>query len=129
MASIDVTDVLLDPDFVDPITVTSITRTIGTNGRAVDTVGTPVNVVAVVLPVAQKLILQSDGALRDGAIEIYTTFAINGGVKTSDSASQQPDIVTWHGRDYVVASVEDYTAFGAGWWHATANLQQINPTA
>ncbi len=129
MPSIDVSDVLLDPDFTDTITVTTTTRVVGTNGRATDTVASPFSFVAVVIPTSQRLILQSDGALRDGAIEIYTTYALSGGVKTSDTVSRQPDVVTWHGREYVVASVEDFSAFGAGFIHATANLQNINPTA
>ncbi len=130
MASLDFSDILTDPDLADTIAVTSITRAIGTNGRATDTAATPVpGIIAVVVPVAQKLILQSDGALRDGAISIFSVYALSGGVKTDDSGSRQPDIIGWHGRDYVVASVEDFTAFGAGWVHAIANLSQINPTA
>ncbi len=129
MPSIDVTDVLTDPDFIDTATVTKTLRTVGTDGRAVDTSSLPVSFSAVVIPVAQRLILQSDGALRDGAIDIFTTYALSGGVKTSDSAGRQPDVVTWHGRGYTVAAVEDWTAYGAGWVRATANLQNINPTA
>ena len=129
MPLLDVSDVLLDPDFTDAITVTTTWRVVGTNGRATDTTATPVSVIAVVIPASQRLILQSDGALRDGAIEIYTTYALSGGVKTTDTASRQPDVVTWHGREYVVASVEDFSAFGEGFIHATANLQNINPTA
>lgn len=129
MPSIDVTDVLEDPDFLDTITVTVTTRTIGANGRATDSAASPVTVSAVVTPAGQRLIQQSDGSLRDGAIEIYTTFAISGGTKTSDTLSRLPDAVQWHGRGYIVQSVDDWSAYGAGWWHATANLQDINPVA
>jgi hypothetical protein len=129
MALIDITEVLCDQDFLDTITISATQRLVGANGRAADLVLPPAQVSAVVLPVAQRLILISDGALRDGAISIYTTYAITGGFKTDDAGMRLPDVVSWHGRGYVVASVEDYSAFGNGWFHATANLQQINPTA
>ena len=129
MPKIDVTDVLTDPDFADALMVTSSARIIQDNGRASDMALGQTNVVAVVVPAPQRLILQSDGALRDGAIEIYTTYTLTGGVKVDDASGRQPDVVTWHGREYVVASVEDFSAFGAGFIHATANLQNINPTA
>ncbi len=130
MAALSFDDILCDADLIDTITVKPTVRLVADNGRAADLDMAAVpGVVAIVVPAAQKLILQSDGALRDGAIEIFTAYAISGGSSTDDSATRQPDVVTWHGRDYLVQAVEDYSAFGPGWVHATANLQQFNPTA
>ncbi len=98
MPSIDVTDVLTDPDFADEIAVKSSAHLIQDNGRAADVaIEGASGVVAVVVPAAQRLILQSDGALRDGAIEIYTTYALSGGTKVDDGYGRQADVVTWHG--------------------------------
>jgi hypothetical protein len=124
---LDMSDVLLSPEFLETVAIAQGTQTI-TGGRGANSYGSPATVKAIVMPVARRLIQGSDGALRDGAIEIYTLAVISGGVKTNDASSRLPDQVTWHGALYEVQDVTDWSSWGAGWRRATANLSLLNPT-
>lgn len=127
---LDVSDVLASPEFLDTLSFVATVRGIWeADGKGHDTVSPSQAFSAVVAPVALKLIQQSDGALKDGAIEIFTQTRLSGGVKIDDANERLPDIVTWHGRQYVVASVEDWTSWGLGYQRVLSNLQQINPPA
>jgi hypothetical protein len=72
------------------------------------------------------------------AIEIITTFGLIGEsdiTSGGDTSTMQPDIIVWHGNNYKVMSVEDYSAYGPGFinamavlFDAVANAPTTNPT-
>lgn len=128
MATLDVSDVLSDPDFASSFTVTSTTVSMAT-GVPVPTIAAPVAASGVVIPGKSSLRRLDDGSRLISFVDIYTQYPLTSGIKTDDANSRIADIVTWRGRAYTVASVEDYSDFGAGFLHISADLLPLNPTS
>ena len=113
MATLSFGDILTAPEFIDLASVVRTTRVIGTNGRAVDTAAGPVSFYAIVVPDESMLNRLPDGSRLGGSIQIFTQTWLTGGLKLDDINSIEADIVTWHGRQYVVKAVQDFDAFAS----------------
>lgn len=117
MADIDVSDLMLDPDFVDLAGITVIRRpeTINSQGRSV--VASPVTfvgVIASVIPVPDAPMIRGpDQQNLPNLIEVHTKFLLRG-----VSSGFQPDIVVWNGDQFVVNKVHNYSKYGAGFVQA-----------
>ena len=118
MARLDVSDVLLDPDFMDTGLVCERTaQTVGTNGIAVDT-PTMTTFAGVVTNDSGDILQRiAEGERTKGSITIHTTFLLNDG-----STGYTADVVQWRGRRYTVSNVSDYSNFGRGFVAATCDL-------
>jgi galactose-6-phosphate isomerase len=111
MALLDVSDVLLDPDFADSLQVERVKKTVGTNGLAIETSRKyPISGV-VTNANGDRLKRLSIGERVDGSILVHCRFVMNEG-----------DVITWKGRRYTVTSVDDYSNFGRGFVAATCEL-------
>ncbi|WP_407733283.1 hypothetical protein [Pseudomonas citronellolis] len=119
MAQLDVTEVLLDPDFMDTgLVCKRSTQTVGDNGRA-DNAVTSIPFAGVVTSDKGDILERlAGGERKKGSITIHTMFRLTAG-SGEDSIA---DIVTWQGRDYTVASVNDYNHFGRGFVAASCDL-------
>jgi hypothetical protein len=106
---------------------------------------------AVVMPEGSSLDRLPDGSRLSGSIRIWTQTYLSDGLKIDDTGAVQPDIVLWHGRQYVVRAVQDWDAFAGmgglgvgisfgpgitpvegstkGFFVASADLLPLNPTA
>lgn len=117
MANLDVSDLILDPDFSQPIIVQRNRITVSDQGLGVST-PTQVQVIATVVP-ASSLDLNrlADADLLKGKIRIFVQFPLIAGDDTNTA-----DIVFWNGRQYTVSAVDDYTNFGVGFVDAMADL-------
>lgn len=129
MPDLDFSDVLASPEFVDSFSVVSTTRVISSGGVASDTPATPVQTSGVVIPGKSSLRRLDDGSRVVAYIDIYTAYPLSAGVKTNDVNSRDADVIAWHSRQFTVIAVEDYSAFGAGWVHASCDLLTLSPTA
>lgn len=129
MPSMDFSEVLAAPEFTDTITITSATRTIGTDGVAVLATTTTTDATAVVIPGKASLRRLDDGTRVSAYIDVYTQAALSMGGRIDNANERVADVVTWHGRTYVVAAVEDYSAFASGFVKASCDLVILNPTA
>lgn len=129
MPALDFSDVLASPEFADSFSVVSTTRAIGTDGVAADTPAAPVPLWGPVIPGKSSLRRLDDGSRVVAYIDVYAAYPLSAGVKSDDATSRDADVVTWHGRQYTVIAVEDYSAFGAGWVHASCDLLSLSPTA
>lgn len=129
MASLDVSDVLSDPDFQSSFQVTSTTRIVGASGRPTNTTTGPVPALGVVQPGKSTMRRLDDGSRITAFIDIWTQYPLTAGTKASDSSSRAADVIAWHGRQFTVAMVEDWTDFGAGYLHAECDLLPLNPAA
>lgn len=122
MALLDVTEVLLDPDFMDMgLVCKRYTQTVGDNGRAVNAeTSTPF---AGVVTSDKGDILEriAGGERKKGSITIHTMFRLTAG----DGEEIIADVVTWQGRDYTVANVNDYSHFGRGFVAASCDLKPL----
>lgn len=118
MALLDVSDVLLDPDFMDAgLVCKRSTQLIGSDGRATNTVTTTSFTGVVTSDSGDLLERLSAGERKKGSITIHTQFALSSG-----GPDQSADLVTWRGRDYTVSNVNDYGHFGRGFYAATCDL-------
>nr|WP_310616937.1 head-tail adaptor [Pantoea cypripedii] len=124
MPDLDVSDVLLDPDFADDSLVCH--RQIQT----VDEDNFPTNTSQDIPFVGVVTVDRSLEAKRmavgqniNGAILIITQFRLTQGQAPSgDSPRLDADIVTYNGRNYRVTFVDPYTSYGAGFVQAHCEL-------
>lgn len=120
MANIDVTELLTDPDFSDAIDVTRRVQTVGVDGVAVIAPTPVLGVVAVVQPGGKDALVRvPDAGNPDDWIVAYTTQQL---VAHDLAAGRYGDLLTWRGREYQVALVDDWSNYGANYVKALARL-------
>lgn len=122
MPFLDVTDVLLDPDFCDyTLVCTRNTQTVDADGFATNvSQDIPFNGVVTVdrsLEAKRMAAGQSIG----GAILVVTQFRLTQGKPGLDA-----DVVTYNGRHYRVTFVDPYTSYGSGFVQAHCELMEFN---
>lgn len=127
MPFLDVTEVLLDPDFVDTSLVCR------RQNQSVDEDNFPVNtsqnipfsgVVTVDRSLEAKRM--AAGQNINGAILIVTQFRLTQGMKSSDGGPYlDADLVTYDGGVYRVTFVDPYTRYGAGFVQAHCELVEM----
>lgn len=110
MALLDVSDVLIDPDFVERGIKRIVNdETVGDDGVASYTT-TETTFVGVVTNDKGDLLARMAGAAYvKGSITIHTRQTLNVATPGKDA-----DIVEWRGKRYTVTEVQDYGHFGRG---------------
>lgn len=110
MAQIDVSDLLLDPDFVDPIQVIRRSTTVNQYGENI-LVETPINTFGSVQPANFKEIQRLAESLRTHDVRsFYLKLEI-----VQDASTAYPDILVFNGKRYQVQTAAPWLNFGAGW--------------
>ncbi|EOQ63907.1 hypothetical protein F935_01537 [Acinetobacter calcoaceticus ANC 3811] len=121
MANLDVSDVLLDPDFMELGIICNRTSVIvGNNGRAQGTTTTTPFSGVVTTNSGLKMDRRADGTLIKGAINIHTQFAL-----TSGDAKTKADEIIWKGQTYIVSQVLDNLHYGQGFIKAICELKPL----
>lgn len=127
MATLDVTELLSDPDFCDTVTITRKTEIIGSNGRPVITTETFPNVVVVVTAGHGDMLKRFPELTRvEGSVMVHTTFRLVAATQTT-----QADEMAWNGVNYRLAALNDWTNFGTGFVSAIftmTDLLEASPT-
>lgn len=114
---LDVTEVILSPEFMDAFTVIRRQETISNKGRSVVTL-TPISVKGVITtPGPNALFREPEQQTMGHAILVVTKFRLRGPSK-SGGQSFQPDIVLFNGNHYVVTHLNEYSRYGAGFVEA-----------
>jgi len=121
MALLDVSEVLLDPDFMDSMTCTRYTQTVSSTGMASNTSTTSTFYGVVTSDSGDILDRIATGERVKGSIVIHTTFRLRDG----SGASQTADMITWKGSTYTVSNVNDYSHFGRGFVSAICDLKPL----
>lgn len=122
MPLLDVSDVLLDPDFVDTTLVCH--RNVQTTDEDNFPVNTPTYIPftgVVTVDRALEAKRMAAGQNINGAILIVTSFRLTQGQPGLDA-----DGVTYRGREYRVTFVDPYTAYGAGFVQAHCELMDFD---
>ena len=124
MPLLDVSDVLMDPAFLDTSLVCH--RQIQTVDADNFPTNTPQDIpFSGVVTVDRSLEAKrmAAGQNINGAILIVTQFRLTQGQPETNSATRlDADIVTYSGRDYRVTFVDPYTRYGAGFVQAHCEL-------
>ncbi|PRH41084.1 hypothetical protein [Burkholderia vietnamiensis] len=122
MAFLDVTEVLLDPDFMDTgLLCNRMTQAVDDHGRAQNTVASTPFAAVVTSDKGDILHRNADGSRIIGSITLHTMFRLVDG-----SAGYDADEVEWSGRTYTVVNVNDYSHFGRGFVCATCDLKPLS---
>ncbi|HFU6516439.1 TPA: head-tail adaptor [Klebsiella pneumoniae] len=128
MPFLDVTDVLLDPDFVD------LSLVCHRQVQMVDEDNFPINTPqeipfngVVTVDRSLEARRMAAGQNINGAILIVTQFRLTQGMPASDSTPElDADIVLYSGRRYRVTFVDPYTRYGVGFVQAHCELLEFN---
>lgn len=122
MPNLDVSDVLLDPDFMSSGIICNRTVVeVGDNGRPQTTItNTPFSGV-VTTNNGFNLDRKPDGSLIKGAINIHTRFTL-----TAGDASLRADEIVWKGKTYIVSQVLDNGHYGNGFIKAVCELKPLS---
>jgi hypothetical protein len=109
MPSVDVTELLVDPDFAETVQVIRRQETITDKGR-VQTVNQTFNVVACVQPQSdQPMIRGPDQQNLPQLIEVISQWRLRG-----IAPGYQPDLVLWNGTQFVVNKVYNWGHYASG---------------
>jgi hypothetical protein len=122
MAMIDVSEILLDPDFGN--TVSLITRAASVNEYGEGVLAeTAINVRVVVEQEGSEMMARlPEGARLSDYITVYYR-----GKLSAERAGGYADVVVWDGKRYQVKEVaENYLNFGAGFTKAICQIEDIN---
>lgn len=121
MPNLDVSDVLLDPDFMSRgLICTRIAVVGGDNGRPQKTETAHTFNAVVTTNDGDKMDRRADGTVIKGSINIHTRFILSEG-----GANSQADEIEWQGRKYIVSQVLSNTHFGRGFVKAICILKPI----
>lgn len=109
MAMLDMSDVLSDPDLIEPMGLVRVRRvqTVGLDGIAVDSEVLDAFQGVVTAGKGDTLMRTPDGSRAAGNMTVTTSFDL-----IPNDGGQDADIVAWQGRRYVVQSIADYRNFG-----------------
>lgn len=128
MPLLDVTDVLLDPDFLDTSLVCH--RQVQTVDGDNFPVNTPQDLpFSGVVTVDRSLEAKrmTAGQNINGAILIVTQFRLTQGQPGSDTAQKlDADTVSYQGRVYRVTFIDPYTSYGSGFVQAHCELMDFD---
>jgi hypothetical protein len=122
MATVDVTALLSDPDFSSTFTIYRTTEVVGDNGRKTTQALPPQTVTGVVVPGGLRLVRKEEGDRVSGAITVYSRCRLIPRTRTTP-----PDEIVYRGRRYIVTAVDDWSAFGSGFYTATCDLREVVP--
>jgi len=116
MPTLDVSEVLDDPDLSDTFNVIRRADTVGSDGRSVTTPTVYNNVVGVVCMASPNDLDRQDvGEITGAMISVVTSFRLRG-----SGEGFQPDQIVWDGGTYTVKTIDKYHRYGAGFTSALA---------
>lgn len=114
MGQIDVSDMLVDPDFVDKVTLIHRKPTVDDFGQNnLQECGT--STYGSVQPASGKTLQRLPEALR--TVDVMS-FWVKGKI-VADQACKYPDVIVHKGNRYAVQVVFDWTNWGQGWCEGT----------
>lgn len=116
MGSIDVTELLSDPDFFDSIKIIKRKATVGDDGLNKIT-EKEIHTIGVIQPASGKTLQRLPEALRAADV---SSFWVRGHLDADDCDKSYPTIIVYGCKRYQIQSVMDYTNWGAGWCEGTA---------
>lgn len=123
MPLLDVSDIILDPDFADAITVYRQAVSTDTYGDVIRTETATPNVVAVITPDKwSTLQRQAEGSNVSEVVTVITQFRLQASMDGYDA-----DEIVWNGKRYVVIAVGDCSRYGAGFVEASASIKGMTP--
>lgn len=117
---IDVTDLLIDPDFCDDYTIQRVTQGVDNFGRAAETI-IELPGYGSVQPVSNRTLeLFPDLERVTGMMQVYTRDTLNAATVTTS-----PDRIVWQGSTYRVQAMSEWPHSGGGFVVAILSLYDL----
>jgi hypothetical protein len=126
MPSLDFSRVIGSRFFRDTFYLIKVSRIVGQDGVETDQLSNPVSTRGIVIPGEMSSLRDSEGARVAAFIEVITKTKLSPGFKSTDVASREGDLINWHGNSYRVMAVEDFSAFGRGFYKASCDLKTLS---
>lgn len=125
MALLDVSPILLDPDFTELVTVRRRLQNVDMYGRP-NVIETDYNNIVAVVTAGNPndLKREDDYAAYMRSITVVLQFRIRG-----QTEGYLPDIIVWRGNNFIVDSFDPYPQFGNGFYIVTAQSMDRNDDA
>jgi hypothetical protein len=117
MATIDLTDIITDPDFLDAITLIRTFVTVDDHGRAIPTESQRTILASVQPASAAALLLLPEASRLGSSLQIYTVEPL-----VSLQQSVYADRIVFQGSAYYIHTLNDYSNWGAGWVSAVCTM-------
>lgn len=121
MANISVSELLLDPDFVDPCTVLRQVEVVGNDGIVTYEVQSIPILASIQAMGGDNLYLGSDMARTGGSYEVITQFPLATATDTTKA-----DTVLWRDAEFVVTSIGRFGNFGSQ-YEGTMEIKTVSP--
>jgi len=121
MSSIDVSEILNDPDFVQELTL--IRRSSCVDGYGQNRIAeTPICTIGCVQPISGRTLQRLPDAMRNANVQ---SFWIKQKL-VNDSRSAYPDVIVKQGKRFIVQVVFDWSDWGEGYTEGTCVAQGTN---
>jgi len=79
----------------------------------------------VVKPIGDRLDRRADEDSSKKDLRVFTKFALRGSTRDGVPTDYKPDLVYWHGNNFLVVDVRDWGAYGVGYVVAECNLFEL----
>jgi galactose-6-phosphate isomerase len=116
MPQLDVTDILLDPEFAERFTVLRRTEIVTSFGKSVVTSQELSAIGVITAGPDDRLTREADYQAMTKSIVIVTKFPLRG-----PAPGFQADIILWHGDKFLISLLDDYSGYGPGFVQANAD--------
>jgi hypothetical protein len=124
MATIDVSEVLQDPNFQDSFGVLRSVETVDSHGRGSQNSSRSI-AIGVVQPASGRAMELTPEATRTSEmLEIWTQFGLQ---EATDATAA--DIVIWKSKQFVVVKVDDWDNWGEGYVHVVLSRKDLLPAS
>lgn len=121
MAQVDVSSLLLDPDFTDRVTLIRRTADVDENGELILSERQSRITVVVEAGDTETLLRFPEAARFSDLITVYYR-----GILTAEQVGGYADIIIWHSKRYQVKEIaEDWSNWGPGWTKATCMVEAV----
>lgn len=111
MARLDVSELLLDPDFIDSVSLIRRNTTVNNFGENVLSDGVTLATVGSVQPAPARELHRVPDALKNSDVRMFFIKA----AITVDGSGKYTDVISFAGRRFQIISVFDWLTYGQGW--------------
>lgn len=123
MPQIDVSELMVDPDFCETVTVIRQTQSVSDGGLATPGTTTTFSITAVVTAVQGDLVRQPEAEYAKNDILVHSQAQLRG-----VTSGNYPDVVVWSGNNYIVKRSNNWSHFGVGFYSAVCTLTDVAET-
>lgn len=122
MSLIDVSELLEDPDFVDPVTIVRTSAVVGVDGMPERIQTLIPDQLMSVQPASGQTITAYPELTRSATVyEVWGKMRLYG-----PQEGTEPDRIIWRGRTLAVNKIDDYSHWGQGYYHCVCSEESTD---